>query len=148
MATRSFWNSFSRLPKPQYAFSTYVGTTLLLTNAAVRLSDLDNAIIELTRPLSEVVCVAGVTMTVMLPVREYKHTNFGWWLVSMVGHALVGLSALGTAITLAGVALATATLLAALLVYWWAHAFDVWPYQLAPLEIVALCVSMLSLRLL
>ena len=145
----SFFYKYQDLPKEEQAFSTWVGTALLIANAVVQLSEIDKSFLELTRPLCEVVCVAGIAMTIMLPVRAYNHTKCVWWVGAMVGHVLIGLSAWGAPVTAAGLLVCTATLLVALTTYWVTYArlgWDSWPYQLAPFELIGLCLSMIVMR--
>ena len=145
----SFFYKYQDLPKEEQAFSTWVGTALLCANVTVQLSSIDNSFLEVTRPLCEVVCVAGITMTIMLPVRAYSDTKFVWWVGAMVGHVLIGLSVWGAPITPAGLLVCTVALLVALLAYWITYAqfgWDSWPYQLAPFEVMGLCLSMTLMR--
>lgn len=145
----SFFYKYQDLPKEKKAFSTWVGPALLIANTVVQFSDIDKGFLELTRPLCEVVCVAGNAMTIMLPVRCYYDTNFAWWMGSLVAHILVGLSAWGAPVTAAGLLVCTVALLVALVVYWVTHAgfgWDTWPYQLAPFELMGLCLSMIVMR--
>lgn len=145
----AFFYTYSELPKPRTAFSTYVGSLLLVVNLVARFWSDGLVVVGYTRPLSEVVCVAGVTMTIMLPVRRYEDTVFWpWWTQSMVGHLLIGLSAWGASVTTAGLVVCTGTLLAALVVYWttFACGYDSWPYQLAPAELAGLCLTLVLMR--
>lgn len=139
----------AELPKEDRSFSTYVGAALLVTNLIVQFTDADKAVLEYTRPLCEVVCAAGLTMTVMLPVRRYLDTQFALWTLSMLGHVAIGASVYGAPVTAHGVAVAAGALVAALLAYWIAFLLgtDSWAYQLAPLELGTLCFSLLLLRL-
>jgi len=146
----SFFYEYRDLPKDSTAFSTWVGSGLLIVNSIVRFSNFDDGLIELTRPLCEVVCVAGLMMMVMLIVRRYSDTNLIWWAIGLASHALIGLCAWGAAVTPLGILICAVAIFSALLFYWISHALlelDTWPYQMAPLELAALCVSMLAIRL-
>lgn len=147
MAPR-FFSAVSSAPNVRWALSTYAGTFILALNVIVRSgrSTLDSAALQWTRPLAEVVCVAGVTMTLM----SSNNLSLGLWVVSMVGHVLVGVSVLGVAVTAGGVLVSVATLIVALLVYWALFYCDPtrWPYPLTPTELVGMCISLMLLRLL
>lgn len=145
----SFFYKYQDLPKEKQAFSTYAGPALLISNCVVQFTSLPNSFLELTRPLSEVVCVAGLCMTVMLPVRSSYDTRMSLWVGSMIGHILVGLSAWGAAVTAAGLLVCAVALFAALAVYWATHAalgWNSWPYQMAPFELMGLCIPMILIR--
>lgn len=145
----SFFYTPADLPKEDQSFSTYAGTALLATNLVVQFTDADKVVLEYTRPLCEVVCAAGLTMTVMLPVRRHADTRFALWTLSMLGHVAIGASVYGAPVVAHGVVVAAGALVAALVAYWIAFLLgaDSWPYQLAPLELGTLCFSQLLLRL-
>lgn len=129
--------------RAEIAFSTYVGTAILVSNCFARFVHGGSVVIEWTRPLSEVVCVAGLLMATML----YIHENGEFPVLhalNFAGHVAVGASVYGAAVTWQAVAAASVVLEIALLVYWY---LGVWPYPLSPIETFVLCLCILTIRL-
>ena len=148
MGALRFFATTNQTPSVRWALSTYAGTVILVLNVVVRSGrfGVDKAALEWTRPLAEVVCVAGVTMTVM----SFGQLTLVGRVASMVGHVLVGVSVVGVAVTAGGVLVGVAVLVAALLVYWALYCCDRsrWPYPLSPNELIGMCTSLMLLRLL
>ena len=142
-------NHVETTPNPILTFSLWVGITVFAINIIVRLTGGNDATLELFRPLCEVIFVAGVSMMLMVPVRG-PSTAVTWeWVLSLIGHVLVWLSSYGVAVTTPGILVCTACLLIALCVYFvtYAAGLESWPYPLSPLEVSALCLSLLATRI-
>ena len=131
--------------------SLWFGTVAFLFNVCVRsFAPEQLSWIEWTRPFCEVVCIAGTLMTVMIILRMPDALPWALHVFSVFGHIAVGASAYGVAFTFLGTLVCFSVLLASLLVYWVLEVTvgGAWPYPLAPVEVGALIVCFLGLRLL
>tara|TARA_Y100000389_G_scaffold10139_1_gene9473 strand:+ start:1511 stop:1981 length:471 start_codon:yes stop_codon:yes gene_type:complete len=153
----SLWSFFFRyhdkeLPASWKTTSLVVGLPVGALNVYYkRFSDEDerNEVLQYTRPFCEVVVVAGLLMTMMAFVRvPGARGRIEPW-VGVLGHVVVGWSAAGAPVTMAGLWCCSAVLAAALVVYKLLEmsGVRVWPYPLAPVEVAVLCVSLLVLRM-
>ncbi len=147
-AQPSFWFRITKVPRPRVSFSTFAGTVLGTFNVGVQLNAIhypDNIeYISWTRPLCEVIAVAGLVVTTVLWARHPENYPTWHFALSSVGHTVIGLSVFGAEVRREAVLVAGAVLLAALGAYW---ASGVWPYSLSPVEAVVLCFCMLAIRL-
>ena len=131
----------------EYTVSLWAGSAALIFNVYVRVYE-NISFLELTRPFCEVVFVAGTFMTVMTAVRMPLALQRWVYVVSIIAHTAVGVSAYGAAFTLVGVIVCVSVIITEMVVYWVlerCHA-RVWPYPLSPLEVTSLCFSILFIR--
>ena len=129
--------------------SVWVGTACLVLNVVVRfIADDPYTVLEWTRPFSEIVCVAGTMMTVMVATRFPNAVPLWMHSLSFVGHLAVGASVYGAPFNFKGVAACSVVLFSALAMYWTLESLvgGAWPYPLSPLEVAALCASLLAIR--
>lgn len=129
-------------------FSLLVGGPLLVFNVVVRLLAHDE-LLDWTRPVCEVILVAGNLMTAIVAARMpalFPRTIYAF---SFFAHTAVGLSVYGIAYTLNGTLVCVGALLTALLVYWILEVRlgGAWPYPLSPFEVAVFCVTFLCARL-
>lgn len=143
-----FCCNHAKKANPWLTFSLYVGVAVFVANVYLRFTGGSEATLELFRPLCEVIFVAGVTMTLMAPVRRPDTVSDQEWALSLLGHLFVWLSSYGVAVTAPGLILCFACLLAAVGVYFvtFALGLESWPYPLSPLEVSALCLALLATR--
>jgi len=139
----SFWLCTYHQPLRSQTVSVWVGGALLVYNCASYAFPANVLfLLELSRPLSEVICVIGVLTSVILH-REAELT-LSYSFVNVASHLAVGATALGGPFTWVGILVALGVLSAALLVYW---ARNTWPYNLAPVDMLFTIPVMLCLRL-
>ena len=149
---REFWSATTLRPRNELALSLYVGGAVLLINSVAlgcELAEVAEPLWtarELTRPLAEVICAAGTTMTISIPMRG--SANMRVVVGSVLGHLAIGGSVWGASVTLLGVLFETGILPGAAVVYCCMFLADpsTWPYSLAPAELLVLCACMLALR--
>ena len=131
-------------------FSLWCGSLLLVFNVVVRLLAHDNIVLlEWTRPVCEVILVAGNLMTAIVAARMpalFPRTIYAF---SFFAHTALGVSVYGIAYTLNGTLVCVGALLTALLVYWILEVRlgGAWPYPLSPFEVAVFCVTFLCVRL-
>lgn len=129
-------------------FSLLVGGPLLVFNVVVRLLAHDE-LLEWTRPVCEVILVAGNLMTAIVAARMPALFSRTIYAFSFFAHTAVGVSVYGSAYTLNGTLVCVGALLTALLVYWILEVRlgGAWPYPLSPFEVAVFCVTFLYARL-
>jgi hypothetical protein len=129
--------------------SVWLGVVLCAVNVGAHIfADEPSRVIEWTRPFSEVVCVAGTLMTVMIMTRFPRALPLWVNIFSLAGHIAVGVSAYGAPFNWKGTSVCSAILVAALAAYWVLETLvgGAWPYPLSPVEVASLCALLLGLR--